>query len=617
MNNNTVNTDLIRGHVDTIILNSLMERDRYGYEILDLIDNLSEGRYVIKQPTLYSCLKRLEKQGFISSYYGDENEETSGGRRRYYKLTQKGIDTLTQDQREWEFSRTIVDRLLSDKQIDLKTADAPFDPSELRPLTKRVKAYDYEEAEPQPQQTYTVQQPETTAPVVINFFGNQIPPEESIIQPGVSKKSALEAMFSPIKTEPIQQAEPVKQTDPALLEEEKVEDKPVIEDKPTAVVEEKFEEPFAEKQEDSDDNRPFSPIFAKIFGTSHDTDKSESGRGTSESEKVEREVIDEDPQVIASRERARAILYSPLSSPVEPIREEEPKDVPKAVAQPIHQETEEERFLREELERKRLKSMQELKIGDYAEPMKPILNEEEIAYVPKDTYFNVPKPPVQVPVFEEKKSLPYRDKFDDLYESSISAPIKQSDVASVAATTATDAEFVDGTVKRHLQDMKHSLAEDGYRMRIYNKTNASQYYYGNYIYANKLLRDSGIILFILLGIEVLIALILKNAAHLSAKFLCGSLGIGLLVPIIPTFMWLSNPTKRTKAKFVFRQAIFSSTIILIFVVAIITVIFLVAPDLNGFSNPHIYMCYVYAIDIPLCVVIYQLLYRSSRYHLKR
>ena len=135
----TVNTELIRGHVDTIILKALMQRDRYGYEILDIISDLSEGRYEIKQPTLYSCLKRLEKQGFITSYYGDE---TQGGRRRYYKLTEKGRATLEQDQREWEFSRTIINRLLSDKEIDLRTVEAPFNPSELRPLTRRVKVYD-------------------------------------------------------------------------------------------------------------------------------------------------------------------------------------------------------------------------------------------------------------------------------------------------------------------------------------------------------------------------------------------------------------------------------------------------------------------------------------------
>ena len=135
----SVNTELIRGHVDTIILKALMQRDRYGYEILDIISDLSEGRYEIKQPTLYSCLKRLEKQGFITSYYGDE---TQGGRRRYYKLTEKGRATLEQDQREWEFSRTIINRLLSDKEIDLRTVEAPFNPSELRPLTRRVKVYD-------------------------------------------------------------------------------------------------------------------------------------------------------------------------------------------------------------------------------------------------------------------------------------------------------------------------------------------------------------------------------------------------------------------------------------------------------------------------------------------
>ncbi len=135
----SVNTELIRGHVDTIILKALIQRDRYGYEILDIISDLSEGRYEIKQPTLYSCLKRLEKQGFITSYYGDE---TQGGRRRYYKLTEKGRATLEQDQREWEFSRTIINRLLSDKEIDLRTVEAPFNPSELRPLTRRVKVYD-------------------------------------------------------------------------------------------------------------------------------------------------------------------------------------------------------------------------------------------------------------------------------------------------------------------------------------------------------------------------------------------------------------------------------------------------------------------------------------------
>ena len=65
--NSSVNIDLIRGHMDTIILRTLSNEDKYGYEILDEIKGKSNNLYSLKQPTLYSCLKRLEKQGLITS----------------------------------------------------------------------------------------------------------------------------------------------------------------------------------------------------------------------------------------------------------------------------------------------------------------------------------------------------------------------------------------------------------------------------------------------------------------------------------------------------------------------------------------------------------------------
>lgn len=133
----TVNTELIRGHVDTIILRSLLDGDSYPYEILREISEKSEGRYELKQPTLYSSMKRLEKQGLITSYWGTESE---GGRRRYYSLTDQGREYLQRDQSEWEYSRTLIDRLLSDKEFDLKNGKAPFEASELRPLTRRASA---------------------------------------------------------------------------------------------------------------------------------------------------------------------------------------------------------------------------------------------------------------------------------------------------------------------------------------------------------------------------------------------------------------------------------------------------------------------------------------------
>ena len=112
---NTVNTDLIRDHVDSFILRFLANGDSYGYDIHKAIANATEGVYQIKQPTLYSCLKRLEKNGFITSYDG---ETSNGAQRKYYSITDKGRDLLNVDIVQWEFSRTLLDRLLSDKQIE-------------------------------------------------------------------------------------------------------------------------------------------------------------------------------------------------------------------------------------------------------------------------------------------------------------------------------------------------------------------------------------------------------------------------------------------------------------------------------------------------------------------
>lgn len=141
----SANTELVRSHVDTIILRTLQNKDSYPYEILREIEELSSGKYVLKQATLYSCMKRLEKIGYINSYWGTESE---GGRRRYYSLTELGKDYLKRDKEEWEFSRTLINRLLSDKEVDLESVTPPFDASSLRPLTKRGQLKDAKEVPP-------------------------------------------------------------------------------------------------------------------------------------------------------------------------------------------------------------------------------------------------------------------------------------------------------------------------------------------------------------------------------------------------------------------------------------------------------------------------------------
>ena len=106
-----ISSDLIRGHINTIILRSLYDGDKYGYDIISEIEKKSGGMYTLKQPTLYSALKRLESLQYVKSYYG---EFSNGGRRKYFTLTDLGRKVTEQNLSEWEYSRTIIDSLISD-----------------------------------------------------------------------------------------------------------------------------------------------------------------------------------------------------------------------------------------------------------------------------------------------------------------------------------------------------------------------------------------------------------------------------------------------------------------------------------------------------------------------
>ncbi|MDE7395143.1 MAG: PadR family transcriptional regulator, partial [Clostridiales bacterium] len=117
---NTIQSDLIRGHIDTIILKALFDGDRYGYDIVREIEQKSSGQYKLKQPTLYSCLKRLEVKGLVRAYWG---AKSNGGRRKYFTLTEMGRELFIQNQSDWEYSRTIIDKLISDREYDFKAAE--------------------------------------------------------------------------------------------------------------------------------------------------------------------------------------------------------------------------------------------------------------------------------------------------------------------------------------------------------------------------------------------------------------------------------------------------------------------------------------------------------------
>lgn len=112
MAENEVSGDLIRGNIDTIILRVLKSGDNYGYEIMKAISEGSSGEYILKEPTLYSSLKRLEKAGYIQAYWGDQSQ---GGRRKYYTLTDAGITAYKENLLAWNRAKELIDRLVQER----------------------------------------------------------------------------------------------------------------------------------------------------------------------------------------------------------------------------------------------------------------------------------------------------------------------------------------------------------------------------------------------------------------------------------------------------------------------------------------------------------------------
>ncbi len=106
-------SDSMRGYIDTIILSQLSNGDTYGYEINKNVSHLSQGRFELKEATLYTAFRRLESDGLILSYWGDEG---SGARRRYYSLTGEGKKQLLENRQDWNNVRTLLDVLLGGKQ---------------------------------------------------------------------------------------------------------------------------------------------------------------------------------------------------------------------------------------------------------------------------------------------------------------------------------------------------------------------------------------------------------------------------------------------------------------------------------------------------------------------
>ena len=99
------NRERKKAAAEILVLSLLAEQSRHGYEIAKLIELRSQGVLVFHVASLYTLLSRLESSGLIK---GRWLEKAGERRRRFYRLTTQGKNTLNAQRRQWlEFVRAV------------------------------------------------------------------------------------------------------------------------------------------------------------------------------------------------------------------------------------------------------------------------------------------------------------------------------------------------------------------------------------------------------------------------------------------------------------------------------------------------------------------------------
>lgn len=109
-----IKRELSKGSSSLLVLSVLESKDMYGYQIIKEIELRSEKVFSFKEGTLYPILHSFENNGYVKSYW-DESEQ--GRKRKYYKITKKGLKVLKESKEEWSAYSAAVGKVINGKAI--------------------------------------------------------------------------------------------------------------------------------------------------------------------------------------------------------------------------------------------------------------------------------------------------------------------------------------------------------------------------------------------------------------------------------------------------------------------------------------------------------------------
>ena len=100
---------LLQGTLDLLVLRVLVAGPQHGYAISRRLAELSQEWLLVDEGSLYPCLYRMEKKGWIRS---EQGRSENNRRARFYSLTQTGRRQLEAEQDGWRQFQRVVDRVL-------------------------------------------------------------------------------------------------------------------------------------------------------------------------------------------------------------------------------------------------------------------------------------------------------------------------------------------------------------------------------------------------------------------------------------------------------------------------------------------------------------------------
>ena len=100
--------ELMRGAGPLAVLRLLEGGEKYGYELVELLERRTDGILAMGQSTLYPLLYNLEAKGLVVARAATAD---NGRPRKYYRLTDKGQRRLARARRQWEARSVAMGKL--------------------------------------------------------------------------------------------------------------------------------------------------------------------------------------------------------------------------------------------------------------------------------------------------------------------------------------------------------------------------------------------------------------------------------------------------------------------------------------------------------------------------